>query len=220
MLHFSIFALCEFMNKGIDVPMSENKIILSLKNDSRDAFNQLFRFYYPKVAAYVASLIGNEMVAEDVAQDVFLYVWENRKKLTVEAGFHSYLFQTAYSRSIDYFRKSRHTQTVDEQLLISYMEDYGSMLRNEEEMLKNLYSKDFYKELYRLLDEMPAERKEVFILAYLKGMKAREISGIKEIPKRTVESHLYLAMKYLKRKMSENDFFTLLLLILTSSSYN
>lgn len=200
--------------------MSDYDNILNLKNDSRDTFNQLFRFYYPRVAAYVASLIGNEMIAEDVAQDVFLYVWENRKKLSLEAGFHAYLFQTAYSRSIDYFRKSKHAQVVNEQLLIDYMEEYSSLLKGEEEMLKNLYSKDFYKELYRLLDEMPAERKEVFILAYLQGMKAKDIAVIKEMPKRTVESHLYLAMKYLKRKMSEKDFFALLTLILTSSSCN
>jgi len=196
--------------------MTENKVILGLKNDSRDSFNQLFRFYYPRIAAYVASLIKDDLMAEDIAQDIFLYVWENRKKLVFNGGFHSYLFQAAYTRSIDYFRKSAYAHKLNEQQLINYIEEYSSLLSDDEQMLKNLYSKDFYKELYNLLDEMPAERKEVFILAYLKGMKAKEIAELKNMSKRTVESHLYLAMKSLKQKMSKKDFLMLILLITPS----
>ena len=86
--------------------MFDVSLLSQLREGNREAFNSLFRHYYPRVMAYVAAMVEQE-VAEDVVQDVFLHVWENRKKLYAGEGFHSYLFQAAYTRCIDYYRKTQ-----------------------------------------------------------------------------------------------------------------
>ena len=60
--------------------MFDVSLLSQLREGNREAFNSLFRHYYPRVMAYVAAMVEQE-VAEDVVQDVFLHVWENRKKL-------------------------------------------------------------------------------------------------------------------------------------------
>lgn len=91
------------------------------------------------------------------------------------------------------------------------MEQYKLLLGNDGKIIKDLYTKDFYKRLFELLEEIPAQRREVFVHSFIQGMKAKEIAELMDIPQRTIESHLYLAVKYLKKRMSKKDFFLLVL---------
>ncbi len=191
---------------------SENKILADLKHNSREAFNQLFSYYYPRLMAYTSSLMGEE-VAEDITQDVFLYVWENRQKLYVGKGFHSYLFQSAYTRSLDVLKKTKFSEKFPANDFQGYLDEYASLLKGDASALEDLYTKDFYHRLYELLDEIPEQRREVFVLTYINGMKAKEVAEMLDLPQRTVESHMYLATKYLKERMTKKDFFLLSLLI-------
>ncbi|MCB6307851.1 RNA polymerase sigma factor, partial [Parabacteroides merdae] len=59
--------------------MFDISLLYKLKKGNREAFNSVFRYYYPRIMAYVASIV-EQKAAEDIVQDVFLYVWENREK--------------------------------------------------------------------------------------------------------------------------------------------
>lgn len=182
-----------------------------LQKNSREAFRELFQYYYPRLMAYISS-ITEEDIAEDIVQDVFLYVWENRDKLSVGQGFHSYLFQAAYTRCLDYFKKNKTIEKYNSQAFTEYLEQYRKLAGDDCRTIEKLYSEDFYQKLFELLDKLPDERREVFILTYIKGLKAKEVAQRLSMPRRTVESHIYLAIKYLKKKMSRKDFFLLLFL--------
>ena len=189
--------------------MFDVSLLSQLREGNREAFNSLFRHYYPRVMAYVAAMVEHE-VAEDVVQDVFLHVWENRKKLYAGEGFHSYLFQAAYTRCIDYYRKTQSADKYNLHMESAYLEEYNALLRSD--VLEEIYSKDFYEQLHNLLEKLPTQRREVFILTYIEGLKAKEVSERLQIPQRTVESHIYLAIKYLRAHLSKNDFYILSLL--------
>jgi len=187
-------------------------VLSDLKKNDREAFNRLFRHYYPRLMAYVSAMINGD-AAEDITQDVFLYVWENRKKLNIGEGFHSYLFQSAYTRSLDYIKKNQLSEKYQLKTYQDYLDEYGSLLKDDSNILEELYSKDFYERLYELLEEIPSQRREVFLLTYINGMKAKEVAEYMEIPQRTIESHIYLTVKYLKDKMSKKEFFLLSILL-------
>ena len=186
--------------------MFDVSLLSQLREGNREAFNSLFRHYYPRVMAYVAAMVEQE-VAEDVVQDVFLHVWENRKKLYAGEGFHSYLFQAAYTRCIDYYRKTQSADKYNLHMEGAYLEEYNALLRSDASVLEEIYSKDFYEQLHNLLEKLPTQRREVFILTYIEGLKAKEVSERLQIPQRTVESHIYLAIKYLRAHLSKNDFY-------------
>lgn len=186
--------------------MYDVSLLNELKKGNREAFNGVFRYFYPRVMAYVASIV-EQKVAEDIVQDVFLYVWENREKLYVSEGFHSYLFQSAYTRCLDHFKKNLSIEKYHSFTYEKYLEDYQKLLKGDNPVIEELCTKDFYRRLYELLEQLPMQRREIFILTYIKGLTAKEIAGQTGMPQRTVESHLYLALRFLKKHMSKNDYY-------------
>ena len=188
--------------------MFDISLLYELKKGNREAFNGVFRYYYPRMMAYVASMV-EQKAAEDIVQDVFLYVWENREKLYVSDGFHSYLFQSAYTRCLDYFKKNLSIEKYHSHTYEKYLEDYQNLLKGDNPVIEELSVKDFYRHLYELLEHLPVQRREVFILTYLNGLTTNEVAEQTRMPLRTVESHLYLALRFLKGHMSRNDYYML-----------
>ncbi|MPM78116.1 hypothetical protein SDC9_125127 [bioreactor metagenome] len=84
-------------------------------------------------------------------------------------------------------------------------------LENDCQPLKELFSKDFDEKLNALLAQLPEVRRQVFEMVYHEGLKAKEVSEILQMPQRTVESHIYLAMKFLRKHLSSSDFLILIL---------
>ncbi len=180
--------------------------------ENREGFDNLFRHYYPRLKSYVSSFV-EDSVAEDITQDVFPYVWANRKTIHVGPAFHSYLFQAGYTRSIDYLKKQQSVTGFSSLIQNEITQIYETLAVNEGDILENLYSEDFYEKLYTLLELIPEQRRNVFLMAYMDGLKTKEIAANLDIPQRTVESHIYLTLKFLKEHFEKKDFFLLLLLI-------
>lgn len=186
--------------------LREKQILSDLRNSDRHAFQSLFRYYYPRLKAYAATMV-DDSVAEDLVQDLFLYVWEHREDLIMGASFQSYLFQGIYTRCIDHFRKHASFSPCDMAVYEEYLTEQAAFLQNDDEAWEELYAKDFYQQLYELLKEIPQQRRGVFFLAYLDGKKTKEIADQLDMPVRTVESHLHLTLKFLKKHLSKKDFF-------------
>lgn len=186
--------------------LREKQILSDLRNSDRHAFQSLFRYYYPRLKAYAATMV-DDSVAEDLVQDLFLYVWEHREDLIMGASFQSYLFQGIYTRCIDHFRKHASFSPCDMAVYEEYLTEQAAFLQNDDEAWEELYAKDFYQQLYELLKEILQQRREVFFLAYLDGKKTKEIADQLDMPVRTVESHLHLTLKFLKKHLSKKDFF-------------
>ena len=183
------------------------------------ALETLFKRFYKPLRAYAFRFVNDKDLSEDIVQDVFLYVWENREKLYVSDGFHSYLFQSAYTRCLDYFKKNLSIEKYHSHTYEKYLEDYQNLLKGDDSVIEELSVKDFYRHLYELLEHLPAQRREVFILTYIKGLTAKEVAEQTQMPQRTVESHLYLALRFLKGHMSRNDYYMLCAVFLSHGTY-
>jgi len=184
---------------------SDNINQCSFQIESKDDFDKLFRYYYPRLIAYVSSLL-EESAAEDIVQDVFLYVWENRAKIYIGNGFISFLFQAGYTRAIDQIRKERTVSNYSNNVQTTILDIHESIMKTDEGILEQLYSKDFDDTLYSLLEQIPDQRREIFLLAYIEGLKSKEIAEKFCMSQRTVESHIYLTLKFLREHLLKKDF--------------
>lgn len=190
---------------------SDDNTLMNIQLVNRDAFDELFRCYYPRLISYISSILDGK-IAEDIAQDVFLYVWENRKKIYFGQGFQSYLFQSGYTRAMDYLRKQHTVMDYAQNVQTDFFEVYEKLAGNEDGILEHLYSKDFYQTLHQLLDKIPEQRRNVFLLAYVDGLKSKDIAEQCNMSQRTVESHIYLTIKFLRERLLKKDFYIFLLL--------
>ena len=84
---------------------SDNEIIIQYLNGDKDAFTEIVNRYLKLIYNFTYRLVGNEKVAEDISQEVFLKAWKNIKKFDLEKNFKTWIFSIAKNTAIDYLRK-------------------------------------------------------------------------------------------------------------------
>lgn len=157
---------------------------------------------------YYAKRIVGEDAADDVAQEVFLELWNRMEVLdTDDPPIESYLYKTTYSRALNYLKRYRKVDTsVIDDINELRMSCYLSSLGNGERDMEN---DDLKKKINQAIGELPDKCREIFVLSYLKDMKNSEIAQMLDVSVRTVEAHIYKALKSLRARLGV--FFLLLL---------
>lgn len=168
-----------------------------LRNGSPVAFEQLFARYSQKLYRFSFSYLKSETEAEEIVQDVFMKLWENRNKLRNETSFQSYLFTIAFNAIRKHFNRKNRDERFRSDLLETISEENPSLENHPD--FEALLSK-----LDQLIDEMPLRRKEIFLKRKKEGKSVHDIAREMNIAPKTVENQITEAMKYLKEEF-RND---------------
>ena len=192
-MRLDIFAVCKNMAGVI-------KKRVSLKKGDIQAFEDMFGSYYSRMMGYTCMMV-NEEIARDIIQEVFLYIWEHRDRIDFSEKFGSYLLQMCYSRAIDYLRRKKTaSDKLSQSQLALLTSEINWMKDNNEDITQLITNKEFMDRIETLVNTLPQSRKEVFMLSYFQGISNSEISEMLNMPQRTVESHLYLSLRFLREK--------------------
>ncbi len=73
-------------------PVNLEKILRDLANDDKEAFDELYRLYYPKLFAYSKSFLKIDQGINDVLQEVFVKVWLNRRNIKKVETYNAFLY--------------------------------------------------------------------------------------------------------------------------------
>lgn len=172
-----------------------------MRGNFEDTYKALFRRYYAGLLFYATRLVGEDD-AEDIVQDVFVEIW--RRQDSVEFGEQIHTFFTGLSIprqsicwNIGY--RSRKLQCCWNRVLSERTEYYQP---DHSEVIKRIENRELRSEIRQAIDELPDKCKEVFKLSYLHDMKNKDIADVMGISLRTVEAHMYKALKILREKLS------------------
>lgn len=193
--------------------MVPKNILLRLSNDDEKAFEFIYWKYNAHVYNFANSLLYSPKIAQDITQNVFLKIWEKRHEINPEQNFNAYLFTIA--RNMVY--KETEQKLLSEQSL--------RQLQEEEDVLdmSTIQTLDYHftEELCRsLVEELPPARREIFKLSRFERLSNKEIALRLSISERTVETQLYRATRFLKRKLlSDEGLGLLILLFITKVSH-
>ena len=156
-------------------------------------YKALFRRYYPSLIFYATRLVGEEE-AEDVVQDVFVELWKRKDHIEIGDQIQAFLYRAVYTRALNVLKH----RSVEEGYCVA-MEEINQR-------------RELRKEIHDAINELPDKCKEVFKLSYLHDMKNKEIADILGVSLRTVEAHMYKALKYLRGRL--DPLWTILFLFL------
>ena len=156
------------------------------------AYDLLMEFYYQNLCAYAQSLCQDHALAEDIVQNVFVKVWDKRKKINPDLSIKSYLYKSVYNEFIDQYRKNKPVIYLEKK----YYEAIDLVVDIEPEELDNLI-----KLMNIEIENLPSKCKEIFLMNKKEGLTHTEISEYLNISTKTVEGHITRAFKILTEKL-------------------
>lgn len=176
--------------------MVSDKIISQLIRDGNsDAFSLVFNTYYKDLVLFAMKFVGNSDIAEDIVQDIFAKIWETHNGFYIETSIKSYLLSSVKNRCFD---KIRHNKIIDKHH--NYVKIYESFESSDVEHYI-LYS-DFHKEYSNVVDSLPDNIKQTFLLSREKGLKNQEVANLLGVSLRTVEDRISSALRIIRKKLN------------------
>lgn len=162
-----------------------------IETADRQAFEQLHRLLYASLYPYAYSLLKSRELAEEATSDLFIKLWTRKAQLGKVVHPQLYIFRSLKNICLNILRQEQPKISVND--LPDSEIDSGTD-DSPEELLQ-------HKELMQLLTaavaSLPEQRRLVFTLIKEQGMKSKEVADLLEISLRTVENHLYKAVKQL-----------------------
>lgn len=170
------------------------------KKGDLNAFNSLFKIYYPVLYTYGVKLTNAPNLTEDCLQNLFVYLFENRESLGHVRNLKAYFF-ISFKRRLLKQVKQKYLRT---NLSASNGFHQEIVFSPQEVAVKQEVQFLCTQTLHQLLNELPSREKEVIYLKYYCDLSTNEISEIMEIKTQSVLNILQKAMIKL-RKQSENQ---------------
>lgn len=184
---------------------NENDILIeSLRNGDEKAYTFLIDTYHHKLCVYANSLVKNIYSAEDIVQNVFIKVWEQRTRLKSDHSIKSFLYKLVYNEFIDLYRKNQSLFSLEK----TYYDALNSVvLEDDSESFQRVL-----KVVNKEIESLPPKCKEVFILSKKEGLTNIEIAEHLDVSIKTVEAQITKAFSILRSSLEEKVKTVLLLL--------
>lgn len=170
-------------------------ILHRLADDDKKALEELFRFFYEEMCRYAFSMLQDRLEAEDIVQDIFLQIWEKRKKLVIKESIRAYLFTATHNNSL---QKLKHKLVIDK-----HVTEKSSTNNRHPQSDDNLHLIELQKLVTKTMESLPEQTRYIFYLSRIEGLKYAEIATKVEISIKTVEAKMGYALKQFRYYLKE-----------------
>ncbi len=179
------------------LPDSFEYILLEkLKNDDQHAFEIIFTKYYNDLVHFSFGLTRNSELSEEIVQDVFLLLWETRKKIVIHNSLKSFLLKSVQNRSIDQLRHLKITSKYASLLL-----EHARLSENDID--KYILFSELEQKYSEALVKLPPTIAETFRMSRIEYLNYHEIANKLNVSIRTVEVRVSKALSFLREELKD-----------------
>ncbi len=159
-------------------------------------FDRIYVLYFSRMRRFAEEYILSREDAENVVQDIFTMLWENRTSIIIRSSLTAYLFNLTKNRCLDYLRH----QSVAE----NYKKEQALKLSALEQLNEVVNSDSDVERLIReAIQRLPEKCREIFIKNRFHGKKYREIAAELDLSESTVETQMSIALKRLREDLKD-----------------
>jgi len=169
--------------------VSDEKLIAAIRENDYVSYNKLFVRYYNRLCQYVYGMLQDKDDSEDVVQELFLNLWNNRKKIMITENISGYLFKMAKNQALNHIRSTT---------------NYRNLLDNQDNTPgyyeeNQLESDEFRIALYDCINQLPDRSKQVLLLHRVQGLKQKEIAEKLDISVKTIKNQIWTSLQKLRK---------------------
>ncbi len=188
-------------------PHDERELLSLLKQGNEQAFEKIYKVYSSRLFGNIYKMVKSETTTQEIVQDVFIKIWNNRASIDLDKSFRSYLFKIAENKVYDFFRKVASDKRMRAQVLAAATEHY-------EHIEELLFKKENNLILQKAINSLSPQRQQVFRLCKLEGKSYEEVSRELGISASTISDHIVKANKAVREYLFDNIDMTILLICL------
>ncbi|CAM4240357.1 DNA-directed RNA polymerase specialized sigma subunit, sigma24 family [Zobellia roscoffensis] len=184
--------------------MNDIEAVRDLKKESKVAFKYLFNTYYNRLVAYITTYNHNIAQSEDVVQQTFIKLWDNRQKLDEDQSPKGYLYAIAYNIYCDTLKTKK-----KQEKLMSVIWERALRDRIEEDL--DAKERRIQK-MRQIIDSLPPKCKEIVQMNKIQGIKYKDIAEHMGISIKTVEAQMRIAFTKIREAYKGDRLFLFVLL--------
>ncbi len=160
-----------------------------------DSFKYFFDKYYNDLCNFVNIYLHDEVLAEEIVQDIFVYFWENKEKIKISGSVKSYLYSASKYKSLNLLRNLKNQKRIEKKIGESEVENYY------EEQDSYLDSDELKQILNTAIENLSPKCREIFLLSKQKNLSNKQIAAQLNVSVKTVESQMTIAFKKLRNSL-------------------
>lgn len=183
--------------------MTENELILRLRERDEYAFRELVSGFQHKVFNTALGLLQNAADAEDIAQEVFIQVYHSIQQFENRSSLATWIYRITVTKSLDHLRRTKRKRGLG--ILNSF---FGTGNRQLHEIpdfdhpgIKTEKKEDAIL-LFKMIDKLPQTQRTAFILNKVEELSYKQIAMIMETTEPAVDALLQRAKQNLRKKIN------------------
>ena len=174
--------------------MEESVLLDELRRGSEIAYKQLFIKYYSPLCQYASQYISDDD-AEELVQELMLFIWETRESILIESSLKSYLFIATKHRCLNFIKKNQYHEQVHSEIY--------EKLKDQFEDPDYYMLEDLSVQIQKAIDELPENYRETFALSRFGEQTNVQIAAMQGISVKTVEYRITQSLKILRVKLKD-----------------
>jgi RNA polymerase sigma-70 factor, ECF subfamily len=193
---------------------SEEELLKLLHQGDEKAIRYIFDEFYEDLLFYATTITRNHQNAEEIVEDIFIYLWINASDLTITTSLKNYLYKSVYNNCLKYLQKEKKEKVQSEEM--NRLENQGSF---ESSWFENPESDMIVQELEKKAEEirerLPEQCKEIYRLSRIENLSYSQIAEKLKITAGTVKTQMSRAFQKFSKEFGE--YLPMIAMALTSS---
>lgn len=175
--------------------ISDIEIIRRIREGDKGQFESLFRSSYISLVRYAKTIIKDNDSAEEIVQDLFVRLWQERQKLKIESSLKGYLYRAVHNRCLHWLDHSR--------VVEKYAAEMTGMAENTNTPLDILQYKELQLKIASVIGKLPERCGQIFCMNRFDGLKYSEIAERLSVSVKTVEANMGRALREFRKALKE-----------------
>lgn len=177
--------------------LQERHLLQAVVRGEREAFDTLYRLYYPRLARFLERLTRRPALVEELLDDTLLLVWQRGQAFNGQSKVSTWIFGIAYRKAMKALSRLDEPPDGGE----AWLEDEAAAPRDGPEQRMDL--RQLQLRLQRALGSLSAEHRAVVELCYFQDLGYRDIAAIVDCPPETVKTRMFYARRRLRAQLAD-----------------